>query len=472
MPHNKFKMSDLIVVLPGILGSVLQKDGKTIWGLSFGSVIRNIFSLGRALDALKLPNGIGHDDPNDGVRATSLMPNIHLLPGLWKIDGYSSLLGHLEDRFELRRPSAEVPGNLIEFPYDWRLSNRLNGKRLANAVLPALDRWRTFSNNPAAKMVFICHSMGGLVARSFLEDEAGAELTSKLITLGTPYRGSINALNALSNGVDVPLAPLRDTIDEIVKTMPAVHQLLPTYACVGEGNDLKALDAIGVPNLDAGMVADAFAFHKGINDKAAQGTKYEVFPLKGIIQPTFQTAALRTGRIVPLHIFKGEDRKGDGTVPRRSSHPPEWANDGKAVFFSQQHPSLQADSDLHRQIDGILTSDADTFLNMRAEQDIGGDRLGIDLPEMVASGHSLEIVAKSDLGDDEIRLQAELRHEDGRRLPSVLLRPEGGGRHQASIGEIAPGAYQVRISSTLDSSPVSPVTGLTVVWDDAAAAEG
>lgn len=471
MPLSKNKMLDLIVVLPGILGSVLEKDGKVIWGLSFGSAIRNIFSLGRALDVLKLPDGIGHDDPQDGVKATRLMPNIHLIPGLWKIDGYSPLIDHLEERFELRRPSPGVPGNLIEFPYDWRLSNRLNGQKLAAMVEPALDKWRTSTANPAAKVIFICHSMGGLVARSFLEEGGGAEMTAKLITLGTPYRGSLNALNALSNGVDVPLAPLRNTLDEIIRTLPAVYQLLPTYDCVGEGNDLKALDQLAVPGLDAAMVADAFAFHKIINDHAAASTSYDIFPLKGDVQPTFQTAALRDGRIVPLHLYKNEKLRGDGTVPRRSSHPPQWTNDGKSVFFSQQHPSLQADTDCHRQIDGILTSDAQSFFSMLAEQDVGGDRLGIHLPEIVAAGRPLDIVATSELGDGGIQLQADLRHEDGTRLPTVLLRSAGGGRYEAKVADLAPGSYSVRVSSTLNGSPISPVTGLTLAWDDAASME-
>ena len=65
MPQKK-AMKDLIVILPGILGSVLEKDGKVGWGISFGSVIGNILTLGRALGALKLPDGIGHDDPKDG----------------------------------------------------------------------------------------------------------------------------------------------------------------------------------------------------------------------------------------------------------------------------------------------------------------------------------------------------------------------------------------------------------------------
>lgn len=467
MPQKK-AMKDLIVVLPGILGSVLQKDGEIVWGLSFGSVIRNLFSLGRALGVLKLPDGIGHDDPRDGVVAARLLPDMHLIPGLWKIDGYSSFIAFLESRFELRRTSDALPGNLIEFPYDWRLSNRLNGRRLADTALPALERWRTSSGNPAAQLVLIGHSMGGLVARAFLEEQGGAEATSKLITLGTPYRGSVNALNALSNGVSVPLPPLRDTIDQIVRSLPSAHQLLPTYACVGEGDALATLDSLAIPNIAPTEIADAFAFHRAINDSAAQGTTYEVFPLKGVIQPTSQSAVLRAGRIEPLQIRRGEDRKGDGTVPRISSHPPEWENDARAVFFAQQHASLQTDTDLHRQIEGILSSSAEEFFAMDATLDVAGDRLGVSLPDVVETEQALTITARSEFGDDGLKLQAELRHEDGTRLPPVPLRAVGGGVHEAAITDLPPGSYAVTVASTLAASPIDPVTGLSLVWSEMA----
>ena len=45
--------------------------------------------------------GRGDDDPGDGVKATRLMPDLHLLPGLWSIDGYGQLLEYLHAKFTL-----------------------------------------------------------------------------------------------------------------------------------------------------------------------------------------------------------------------------------------------------------------------------------------------------------------------------------------------------------------------------------
>jgi pimeloyl-ACP methyl ester carboxylesterase len=59
--------------------------------------------------------------------------------------------------------------NFIEFPYDWRLDNRVTAKRLQEFVEDRLPRWRKRSHNKNAKVILVAHSMGGLVARYYLE---------------------------------------------------------------------------------------------------------------------------------------------------------------------------------------------------------------------------------------------------------------------------------------------------------------
>lgn len=193
-------MGDLIVVIPGITGSVLELNGKEVWGLSGAAIAGNLHSLGRNIKRLALRKGIGDRAPDDDVRATRLMPDLHLLPGLWVIDGYAKLVKDLKTRFTLNETSADRPGNLLLFPYDWRLSNIVAARKLAETAPRELQRWSKHSGNSDAKLVLICHSMGGLVARWFLEVLGGREITRQLITIGTPYQGSINALNNLVNG--------------------------------------------------------------------------------------------------------------------------------------------------------------------------------------------------------------------------------------------------------------------------------
>jgi hypothetical protein len=75
--------TDLVVVLPGILGSTLRQDGHLIWAPSAGSALRAIATFGASLRRIELPAGIGDQHPCDGVEPAALMPDLHVLPGIW-----------------------------------------------------------------------------------------------------------------------------------------------------------------------------------------------------------------------------------------------------------------------------------------------------------------------------------------------------------------------------------------------------
>jgi triacylglycerol esterase/lipase EstA (alpha/beta hydrolase family) len=194
--------NDLVVVLPGILGSTLRQDHHLVWAPSAGSVLQAVHTFGRSLKRLQLPDDIGDDHPDDGVEPVALMPDLHVLPGIWTpIKGYDRLLNRLRrlGYHDNANTADAPPANLLPLPYDWRLSNRYTGRWIGERITPVLDRWRAQGGRYAdAQVVFICHSMGGLVARWYIEKCGGAEITRKLITLGTPYRGAAKALEQLA----------------------------------------------------------------------------------------------------------------------------------------------------------------------------------------------------------------------------------------------------------------------------------
>jgi hypothetical protein len=196
---------DVVVVLPGISGSVLAKDGEDIWGTSSQAIWGAIISGGDAIKSLALtgPDDWRSDDLGDGVTAPGLIQDLHIIPGLWKIDGYSALVARLRADLGLA-----LRQNLIEFPYDWRRDNRASARRLQRLSRDWLKKWRDRSGNGNAKLVLVGHSMGGLVARYFLEVFEGWKDTRALISFGTPYRGSLNALGYLANGYAKGIGPL------------------------------------------------------------------------------------------------------------------------------------------------------------------------------------------------------------------------------------------------------------------------
>lgn len=456
-------MPDVIVLIPGILGSVLVKDGREVWGASGSSVAGNLITFGGALKRLELPRGLGHDDPKDDVTAPRVLPKLYMVPTFWKADGYERLADRLKARFTVTPVTDNQAGNLVEFPYDWRLSNQLNAHRLSDWVIPILDRWRQTTKNSEAKLIFICHSMGGLVARYFLEVLGGRELTSKLITIGTPHQGSANALETLVNGLFLGFGPVGVSVDKLVRSFPSVYQLLPTYDCldVGDGNLLN-LAAYDLPNVDKNTILEGLAFHSRITGSIEKNPKYETFAIKGIDQPTSQSALLRNGKVEPIRSRKGTDHSGDGTVPRPSSHPPEWSDEGSSVFVSQSHALLQSTNSILTQLFGRLTGNLGKFM--------GGTGIGLNIPALVEAGTSVPVEVISQDGNPTLALHVVCHDEDGQlRGNPKLMKAGGDGRYRAKLDDLPQGAYRITVQSATPAKPINSVSDWTLVWNANAA---
>jgi predicted GH43/DUF377 family glycosyl hydrolase len=84
--------------------------------------------------------------------------------------------------------------NLFIFPYDWR-------KRISEsgADLKSFINSQVVPKNPGKKIDLIGHSLGGLVARSYLQ-EYDSGLIDQLITVGTPHHGVLEAYKPWAGG--------------------------------------------------------------------------------------------------------------------------------------------------------------------------------------------------------------------------------------------------------------------------------
>src|SRR5262249_20237833 len=138
----------------------------------------------------------GGNAPTQDVRATKLVQGIHGVFGLGRIDGYRALAAMIRDNFDVTPAGddASAPANFFEFAYDWRLSNRDSAAALKALVDARLPVWRRSPKGGRhAQLILIAHSMGGLVARYFLEVLKGDNWKDcrALITFGTPHRGSV-----------------------------------------------------------------------------------------------------------------------------------------------------------------------------------------------------------------------------------------------------------------------------------------
>ena len=129
---------DLVVVLPGILGSTLAKDGKLVWAPSVGPVMRAISTFAQSIRELQLPEGIGDEHPHDGVEPIDVMPDLHVLPGLWIANiGYGALLKWLRTRFHLIEAPLDDPdrfANLLPVAHEDGLSRGIRDVAVCRAL--------------------------------------------------------------------------------------------------------------------------------------------------------------------------------------------------------------------------------------------------------------------------------------------------------------------------------------------------
>lgn len=431
MPVDTVLMRDVVVVVPGIMGSELvDAEGRPLWAVSPGGLVRAIRAL--AGQRLTLPPDIGDGPAPDGVRATQPIRSLHLIPGLWSpVTGYDGLLDFLRSpRFQFVEADPREPGripNLIPFAYDWRLSNRYNGRRLAEVALAALERWRRQPGLGDAKLVLVCHSMGGLVARWFAEREGGADAIRALVTIGTPHRGALRALSALVNGLEPGLGPLRLSLTGLARSLPSLYQLLPQYDCVELGGRRAGLDAVAWPQLDGDRVRDAAAFHAEID--GAGESAYRLHKVVGIRQPTPTTARVAGEGVEALATIDGLNQGGDGTVPRLAAEPA--AGRGREVHeIADQHGELQGTRSLLDLLDGILTREQIVW------QAAPGEPFGVAMDDLWTTEQD-PLLQVSELGDR--RMLVALYDELGREVRASTPVPADG---RVRFGALAEGGYR------------------------------
>jgi pimeloyl-ACP methyl ester carboxylesterase len=456
--------NDLVVVLPGILGSTLRQDGRVVWGPSGGFAVRAVKSFGRSVNDLKLGK-VGDGPAGDGVEPGALMPDLQVLPGVWTpVKGYDMLVRRLNSlgyRERTGEPGAP-PGNLLLVPYDWRLSCRYNAERLRDIVPPALDRWRSKGGQyQDAKVVFVCHSMGGLIARWYAEKCGGKEIIDKVVTLGTPYRGAAKALEQLVNGAHPGLGRLRADLTEFIRSMPSMHQLLPEYACVEQGTDLVKTTVAGLPELDTGMVADAMRFHTDL--AAAEQQRPEslesLYAIVGVRQSTPTTVRLSHGRAEMSDNYQGQNLFGDATVPVvAASRPDLKLSSNRLRHVPDKHGNLQRNEAALDEVEAILTA---MDIIPKAARPIA---LRVDVPEFALAGEALIVtVTPAEETRHAIHLCVKSEADETGTIEERDLRPATGAR-TAVIEDLPPGAYTIEAGNDDPGSPFASVTSEVLIW--------
>jgi pimeloyl-ACP methyl ester carboxylesterase len=238
-----------VIFIPGLTGSELRnpQTKERIWFNPFRP------RTGRVALTLDADPTRMHDtlEATDAVRAVKV--------GLLSFDIYGGFVKALVARGGYHEEKWDKPGAkggdvaVYVFAYDWRLDNVANAKLLIHKI----DALRAKLGKPDLKFDIVAHSMGGILARyaamyadADLPAEgqmphptwAGAKYFDRVVLIGTPNEGAMNAFNAFVNGfiwkglrIDLPF--FQDTSKYMVFTLPAAYQLMPAPGAVRAFDD-------------------------------------------------------------------------------------------------------------------------------------------------------------------------------------------------------------------------------------------
>ncbi|MGA5414979.1 esterase/lipase family protein [Streptomyces pseudogriseolus] len=454
---------DLVVFVPGFLGTRLYRDGQDVWARCSE---RLIDSAATALTEASLPPGLGDALPDAPHRldAEGLLQVPDSVPGLLSCLGYPDLRAALGDP-----PDAQF----VPFGYDWRLSHRLVARQLKERVARELDRWRAEADarHPDRpddpRVILVCHGTGGLAGRHYLECEGGRDTARALITLGTPQQGLVQAARVLAGqavpgdaGADGDMAArLNEALRAWALNLPAVAELLPNFRAVRVegGARERTITQRPVPGLPGEAVQQMRAFQEefrlACDRNGRSGTlPYDVHCLGSVDFPTPETLVLPAG---PGGEGLADDLlgPGDGTVPRRSALA-DWTGTDPMLWTGVRNADLASAPALRDTMlavrrglapDGSLAGPDGIVLHFPRDPVAAGrpfviELLGHDLPQrdlrtfMWRSGRVREKQPVVFEQYEPDRYRAELEAAPGRWVVEAQVdRPKGRDRKDVTV---------------------------------------
>jgi hypothetical protein len=375
-----------VIVIPGLLGSRLRDpaSGRIVWGAFDGNAADPREKEGARLVALPFTDLMS--SPGAAVRADVVLDRVRIrVAGIpIALQAYAEILSTL-GAGGYRDEALGLGGSIdygrdhftcFQFAYDWRQDNVVNARRLMafmrekRAFVQGEYARRFGVRNAQVRFDVVAHSMGGLVARyAMLYGDAdlpadgslppltweGASMMGRLIQIGSPNGGSLDAFRALVNGRDFGAPIVPSYSPAILGTFPSLYQLLPRargaplVVAGASGESLDPLDpavwqrmgwGLAAPGLDADLATllpdvtspaerrqialglqarllrRARAFSAALEREVVQPRGTELMVVVGDSMPTLErmSADADDGRIAPLAMGPG-----DATVLRDSA---------------------------------------------------------------------------------------------------------------------------------------------------------
>ncbi len=292
-----------LLFVPGLLGSRLCRPGPdgaetVVWGTT--DAFSQFPSLALAGETDIVPCGL--------IREISFL-------GVLTQQVYGPFLDRLEEA------GYREGETLFVFDYDWRLSVLDNAERLSRFIEAEL---------PDGRFDVVGHSMGGLIARTYAM-QAGDGRIGRLVTAGSPWRGSVQVFELMRHGWGLASGLLGgvENFRRTIISWPSTFELMPSYegCCTGDGGFVagspETWAALNWPGVEVAALPDLgeverrqVALQKVFDAPLPAGIEDAM--VVGVDQRTPEHFALTTGAgEAELTVRTSWD--GDGTVLRDSA---------------------------------------------------------------------------------------------------------------------------------------------------------
>jgi pimeloyl-ACP methyl ester carboxylesterase len=449
------------------------RSRETVWGL------RRILGTTRPWRGHSDLRSLHVDENERAGVARRLKPE-----GIIALPFYVPVLGGLEPYGRLIGRLREVnvyPGAVQPFAYDWRLSVRYNANLLAEAMYRHLAAWREHPEHAAARrahpeqrdaqLVLVAHSMGGLLVRALSLIPGAMEEVRAVVTLGTPFHGSVKAVELLATGEGGPFTLSRKALREAAATMPGVHDLLPSYRCMLTPDGLVAPTSADLAQVGADIELTAAA---QADRDAVAGTMLPRHRLvAGIAQPTQQSFEIEAGSVRTSFTYyrrhpDGElvrdcigrpllvDHSGDGTVYRYAAS----LEGVQSIDLAQQHAALARMG---------AAADIAAGVSNRIEDlgaVLGPHDLGMAFPNEALIGMPVELTVHgaADPAALDIAIDDALTDEAAWETEVGQARPAGEQALTYEVKFTRPGIFRVGVSG--GGEPVTKLVEVSGLDDD------
>ncbi len=361
---------DAVIVVPGILGSELidPSSGEVIWGLEPKALAKTLIS-GSTFDRLR----------DDRLQAGDLLHRCAWLPGLTRFEPYTGLVRRLGD-------ACVDTAAVAKHPYDWRRPLAQTAFELAGAAAEHLATWRSHRYGSSdARLVFVAHSMGGLLAWHAANLYLPPDDVLVVLTLGTPFGGSVRAIRAIGPGDLLPHKWHAAKLRACARELAALHDLLPQHPCVTADSgcippsrhDLISCGA--TPDLVDLSIETRSVLASRLSEPGHR--QPQLIPLIGTDQQTLQSFTNDKGALKFHENIDGTNWAGDGTVYHGAAYPKGYDS---AMPLPQQHGALASS--------GIaLDFIQSTLQRVAVGPPQAGPGIGLATPDAVRAGDTFKV---------------------------------------------------------------------------------